>query len=72
MPTDGLLASNKLATAGSAAKAHRRFDVLLSDYGDGAWSALDVLMAKSPFRAVMRPAYEAIVATKLEAMPRTQ
>lgn len=38
MLEDVLLASNKLATAGWAAKAQRQFDVLLSDYGDGGWS----------------------------------
>lgn len=34
--------------------------------------ALNVLIAKSPFRAAMRPAYEAMVASELEAMPTSQ
>ena len=35
---DVLLGSNKLATAGWAAKAQRSYDIVLGDYGPGRWS----------------------------------
>ena len=38
MLSDVLLGSNKLATAGWAAKSQRSYDIVLGDYGAGGWS----------------------------------